>query len=427
MVNCKTFADGAGNTYKTFGHIAGGDGVNVWKAMKNNDKEEFAVKQMENEDMNLEETWKTEAKIQGSIPPHDCILRLEATFRIEGEGLFIVIPLCRGGTLEDEAFRRPGRVLPDDLLLTLGLDILNGLIHLHGQGIIHNDIKPQNIFMCESGQGALLADFGQSRRHIASKERLKLHRHQKEYAALEQQLKGRGSFPVDVWTLGLTLYEVAIGVRPELDGEFRLISSKKFLDRSKEFQEVIMVMLTRDADAKPSAEALKTYAFFRISDQQMPKDQGQELNVIREAQEGQEGEPKDDDIEYFSESSDDGDKEENSDEHRGTSLDDQPESSANILPEDEPGQEEEHENDEEGVSEDSSDDEVGDGETGSSSKSGTTDLIDYNKRADAQSEEVAVEIVLEQGETKKEADVEEAYDSKSDSSEEDGVEWVEVP
>lgn len=47
----------------------------------------------------------------------------------------------------------------------------------------------------------------------------KLHRHQKEYAALEQQLKGRGSFPVDVWTLGLTLYEVAIGVRPELDGE----------------------------------------------------------------------------------------------------------------------------------------------------------------------------------------------------------------
>lgn len=50
-------------------------------------------------------------------------------------------------------------------------------------------------------------------------------------------------------------------------------------------------------DAKPSAEALKTYAFFRISDQQMPKDQGQELNVIREAQEGQEGEVCQEDLE----------------------------------------------------------------------------------------------------------------------------------
>lgn len=33
-----------------------GDGINVWKAKKNDGKEEFAVKQMENEDLSLEET-----------------------------------------------------------------------------------------------------------------------------------------------------------------------------------------------------------------------------------------------------------------------------------------------------------------------------------------------------------------------------------
>lgn len=54
-------------------------------------------------------------------------------------------------------------------------------------------------------------------------------------------------------------------------------------------------------------------------------------------------------------------------------------------------------------------------------------MIGYDKRADGQSREVGVEVVLEQGEGNKEADMVKAYDSASDGSEEDGVEWVEVP
>ena len=121
-------------------------------------------------------------------------------------------------------------------------------------------------------------------------------------------------------------------------------------------------------EARPSAEALKTYAFFKISEQRMPKDQGQELKAIQEAQEGQEDlrhqesvlehqgstlkhprdeaegeeresgtdedeslagkrprfQPKEEDIEYFPEPSDDDDEGEASDEHREAPLEDHP-------------------------------------------------------------------------------------------------------
>ncbi|KAK5823522.1 hypothetical protein F5H01DRAFT_318018 [Linnemannia elongata] len=57
---------------------------------------------------------------------------------------------------------------------------------------------------------------------------------------------GTGGFPVDVWALGITLYEVVKEVRPDLDREFHLLLGMKFLDRSKDFQEVIKAMLTPD-------------------------------------------------------------------------------------------------------------------------------------------------------------------------------------
>ena len=248
-------------------------------------------------------------------------------------------------------------------------------------------------------------------------------------------------------------------------------------------------------EARPSAETLRTYAFFSISQQQMPQDRGQELKAIQEAQEGQEDlrhqesvlehqgstlkhprdetegeeresgtdeeeslagkrlrfQPKEEDIEYFSEPSDDDDDDEGefSDEHREAPLDDHHEPSASLLREDEHDQEEEQDCNEEETTEDSSDDEEDNDETGSNSNSDTTVgstsgaqkplffgqfrgihkvLIDYDKKkADVQSGEVAVEVVLERGKGKKETDVVDAYGSESDDSEEDDGEWVEVP
>ncbi|KAF9281290.1 Sperm motility kinase 2A [Linnemannia elongata] len=168
--------------------------INVWKTKKNDDRDDF--------------TWENETEIQGSIPQHESILHLEAAFKVREKGLFIVTPLCQCG------------------------------------GIIHKDIKPQNLFLRKHGKGAMLGDFGRSKRHLDSENIPELPRPQTEYAAPEQQGMGTGGFPVDVWALGITLYEVVIEVRPDLDGEFHLLLGMKFFDRSKDFKEVIKAMLT---------------------------------------------------------------------------------------------------------------------------------------------------------------------------------------
>jgi serine/threonine-protein kinase len=77
-----------------------------------------------------------------------------------GESFYYIMDYVEGETLGERLKRGP---LTTDEALKLGSDLLSALEAVHGHGIVHRDIKPNNVFLV--GDHALLGDFGIAKHH----------------------------------------------------------------------------------------------------------------------------------------------------------------------------------------------------------------------------------------------------------------------
>ncbi len=136
------------------------------------------------------------------------------------EGAYIVMRWMKGGSLADALGGGPFDLEPARLLLD---QVASGLVAAHSRHIIHCDLKPANIMLDEEGN-AYLGDFNiamdilgvdvsagnRSDRPMAGK----IGVGSPGYASPEQ-LRGQSTTPQsDIYSLGITLYEVLIGHHP---------------------------------------------------------------------------------------------------------------------------------------------------------------------------------------------------------------------
>ena len=122
---------------------------------------------------------------------------------------FIVMEYVQGETLET-VIATGGR-LEVDRAVDHAIQIGRAVQHAHGQGIIHRDLRPANVLVSESGR-LKVADFGTSRfLEIAAHGTTVIG--SPPYMAPEQ-FRGEAVFASDLYSLGITIYQMLTGVLP---------------------------------------------------------------------------------------------------------------------------------------------------------------------------------------------------------------------
>ena len=235
----------------------------------------------------LRTTVLREARLASAIEhPNVCAIYEVGESGNEG---YIVMQYVPGQSLDRLIARGPASL---QLVLSVGIQIADGLQAAHTLGIFHRDLKPQNVMLTDGGLVKIL-DFGLARRlrpEDASFDPSKpgLARDASvaatytarggtiRYMAPEQFVTGQSSVQSDVWALGVILFELVSGrhpfVRPDAE-DFQAIRAIQFSDPpdlsdsvpgiSVELKSVIAACLEKNPAARYTSaaevrEALKT-------------------------------------------------------------------------------------------------------------------------------------------------------------------------
>jgi serine/threonine-protein kinase len=173
-----------------------------------------------------------------------------------GDVFFIVMEYVPGETLEQIILREGALDLPRALDFTC--QMCNAVEHAHQAGIIHRDLRPGNMLVSENGV-LKVTDFGTSRfLEIAAHGTTVIG--SPPYMAPEQ-FHGRAVFASDLYSVGVTMYQMLTGVLPyetpapaDLDRLMRgeLISAPRLKNRSipKALNDIVLRALAPDLTAR---------------------------------------------------------------------------------------------------------------------------------------------------------------------------------
>ncbi|KAJ0410610.1 hypothetical protein ATCC90586_009091 [Pythium insidiosum] len=143
---------------------------------------------------------------------HQHILPLYATFQDELR-VYLVLQYAGGGDLYKKLRSSPGRRFSERDAALYVAQLAMALEACHSQRVVHRDIKPENLLLSEQGD-LLLADFGWSSANVTSANRRETLCGTLDYLSPEMIRGERYDESVDIWALGIIMFELLVGKPP---------------------------------------------------------------------------------------------------------------------------------------------------------------------------------------------------------------------
>jgi tetratricopeptide (TPR) repeat protein/predicted Ser/Thr protein kinase len=202
--------------YKVLSQVgSGGMGV-LYKALDPDINREVAIKTIRNdlvgEGAQRDKVLKqfiVEAQAAGRLH-HPHIATIYEVGR-EADLTYIVMQYVPGKSLRQSL--EPGKRFSAEEAVDLVLPLCQALEYAHQNGIVHRDIKPDNILLDANGR-PVLVDFGIATIESVSVTRTRMTSATPAYMSPEQILEGNVDHRTDIFSLGIILYELLTGRRP---------------------------------------------------------------------------------------------------------------------------------------------------------------------------------------------------------------------
>jgi len=163
----------------------------------------YAAKRLADVEEEKQVVIQKEIKALASIS-HTNIINYRHSFSV-GKVLFLIMDYCKNGTLHDK-IKRTGK-LSENEIISVFLTLTKTFKFLHQNNIIHHDIKPSN-FLFDDNNEINISDFGCVNTSLGTRSYLPPEFYYNNYTPNPQ---------TDIFALGITLMESALGYNPLFD------------------------------------------------------------------------------------------------------------------------------------------------------------------------------------------------------------------
>ena len=200
------------NRYKILDHLGTGGMATVWLGYDTILDRQVAIKtfKIDANDEDAVKRFNREAKAVTSLS-HPNIVSI---YDVENEGEFyyLILEYVEGMTLKDYMIKNPR--IPIETIVYIAKQIAAGLSHAHQNGIIHRDIKPQNILMNEN-LTCKITDFGIARAYGDTTLTQTNQMLGTVYYLSPEQARGNvATAQSDIYSLGILIFEMITGQIP---------------------------------------------------------------------------------------------------------------------------------------------------------------------------------------------------------------------